>query len=119
MEEIHGAASIGLIASKLTLEGPIIKDKTSFIVSGRRTYYDILARPIIKQINKQNGTEGMSGYYFYDLNAKINHKFSEKNRIYLSAYHGRDRLYIENEEKWINNDSSYLAKSESGLFWET
>jgi len=117
MKEFHGAGSIGLIASKLTLEGPIIKDKTSFIVSGRRTYYDVLARPVIKQINKQNGVEGMSGYYFYDVNAKINHKFSEKDRIYLSAYHGRDRLYINNEEKWINDDTSYVAKAESGLYW--
>lgn len=117
MKEIHGAASIGLIASKLTLEGPIVRDKTSFIVSGRRTYYDILARPVIRQINKQNGEEGMTGYYFYDLNAKINHKFSEKDRIYLSAYHGRDRLYIENEEQWIDNDTSYKARSDAGLFW--
>ena len=117
MKEIHGAGSIGLIASKLMLEGPIIKDKTSFIVSGRRTYFDILARPIIKQVNKSNGQEGMSGYYFYDLNAKINHKFSETDRIYLSAYHGRDRLYVENEEKWINNDTSYQTTMESGLYW--
>ena len=117
MKEFHGAGSIGLIASKLTLEGPIIKDKTSFIVSGRRTYFDILARPIIKEINKQNGVEGMSGYYFYDLNAKINHKFSEKDRIYLSAYHGRDRLYIDNEEQWIDNDTSYQTNMESGLYW--
>ncbi|MCP4310220.1 MAG: TonB-dependent receptor [Bacteroidetes bacterium] len=117
MKEFHGAGSVGLIAAKLTLEGPIIKDKTSFIVSGRRTYFDLIARPIIKQINKQNGVEGVSGYYFYDLNAKINHKFSEKDRIYLSAYHGRDRLYIENEEKWINNDTSYQATDHSGLYW--
>jgi hypothetical protein len=117
MKEFHGAGSIGLIASKLTLEGPIIRDKTSFIVSGRRTYLDILARPIIRQINKSNGVEGMSGYYFYDLNAKVNHKFSEKDRLYLSAYHGRDRLYVDNEEKWIENDTSYQINSESGLYW--
>lgn len=117
MKEIHGAGSIGLVASKLTLEGPIIRDKTSFIVTGRRTYLDILARPIIKQINKSNGVEGMSGYYFYDLNAKINHKFSDRDRIYLSAYHGRDKLYIDNEEKWIENDTSYQIRSESGLYW--
>jgi outer membrane receptor for ferrienterochelin and colicin len=117
MKEFHGAGSIGLVASKLTLEGPIIKDKTSFIVSGRRTYFDILARPVINQVNKSNGVEGMSGYYFYDVNAKINHKFSEKDRIYLSAYFGRDRLYIDNEEQWINNDTSYQVTMESGLYW--
>jgi outer membrane receptor for ferrienterochelin and colicin len=117
MKEFHAAGSVGLIASKLTLEGPIIKDKTSFIVSARRTYLDVLARPIIKAINKQNGIEGLSGYYFYDLNAKINHKFSDRDRIYLSMYHGRDRLFINEEEKWIDNDTSYQRKSESGLHW--
>ncbi len=117
MKEFHGAGSIGLIASKLTLEGPIVKDKTSFMVSGRRTYLDLLARPIIKQINKQNGIAGVSGYYFYDLNAKINHKFSETDRIYLSAYMGRDRMYVTNMEQRIDNDTSYQTKSESGLYW--
>ncbi len=117
MKEFHGAGSVGLIASKLTLEGPIIKDKTSFIVSARRTYLDILARPIIRAINKQSGVEGLTGYYFYDLNAKINHKFSDRDRIYLSMYHGRDRLFITEEEQWIDNDTSYRRKSESGLYW--
>ncbi|MDF1574901.1 MAG: TonB-dependent receptor [Bacteroidales bacterium] len=117
MKEFHGAGSIGLIASKLTLEGPLIRDKTSFIVSARRTYLDVLARPVIRAINKQNGIEGLTAYYFYDLNAKINHKFSDKDRIYLSMYHGRDRLFINEEEQWIDNDTSYLRKSESGLYW--
>ncbi len=117
MKEFHGAGSIGLIASKITLEGPIIRNKTSFIVSARRTYLDVLARPVIRTINRQNGIEGLSGYYFYDLNAKVNHKISEKDRIYLSLYHGRDRLYINEEEKWIYDDTSYHRKSESGLFW--
>ena len=117
MKEFHASGSVGLIASKLTLEGPIIKDKTSFIISGRRTYMDILARPIIKQINKSNGVEGMTGYYFYDVNAKVNHKFSDRDRIYLSAYFGRDKFYIDNEEKWIDNDTSYQVTNESGLYW--
>lgn len=117
MKEFKASGSVGLIASKLTVEGPIIKDKTSFIISGRRTYLDVLARPIIKAVNKANGIEGLSGYYFYDLNAKINHKFSEQDRIYLSAYHGRDRLFVNNEEQRIDNDTSYQTKSESGLYW--
>lgn len=117
MKEFKASGSIGLIASKLTLEGPIVRDKTSFIVSARRTYLDVLARPVIKAINKQNGVEGMSGYYFYDLNAKINHKFSDRDRIYLSAYQGRDRLYTNNEEQKIDNDTSYQTKAESGLYW--
>lgn len=78
---------IGLIASRLTLQGPIIKEKSSFIISGRRTYALDLAQPFI------NGTSfAGTNYYFYDLNAKINYQFSDKDRLYLSAYFGRDVL---------------------------
>ncbi len=76
---------IGLIASRLTIQGPIVKDKSSFIVSGRRTYIDALITPFL------NGTdfEG-NGYYFYDLNTKVNYTFDDKNRIFASGYFGQD-----------------------------
>ncbi|MEO6638830.1 MAG: TonB-dependent receptor, partial [Ginsengibacter sp.] len=77
---------IGLIASRLSIQGPVKKNKASFIVSARRTYIDALVKPFIKKTNAFSG----SGYYFYDLNAKINYKFSEKDRIYLSGYFGKD-----------------------------
>ena len=124
MKKISGSASIGLISSKLTLEAPLIKDKTSFIVSGRRTYIDILARPFILLANKGarasevGATEkyrAYGGYYFYDLNAKINHKFSDKDRIYLSAYMGDDRFYFneksEYEDQFAKYESDYGAKT--------
>jgi len=91
MKSYHGAASIGLISSKLLLEGPIVKDKSSFAVSGRRTYIDFLAQPLIKNaLEDGEGASGSFGYYFYDLNAKVNWKFSDKDRIYLSMYAGED-----------------------------
>ncbi|MGN6165551.1 MAG: TonB-dependent receptor [Flavisolibacter sp.] len=77
---------IGLIASRFSVQGPIKKDKASFIVSARRTYIDALVKPFI---SKESNAYG-SGYYFYDLNAKINYKFSEKDRLFLSGYFGRD-----------------------------
>ena len=77
---------LGLIASRLSIQGPIKKDKASFIVSARRTYIDALTKPFIKKTSQFYG----SGYYFYDLNAKMNYKFSEKDRLYLSGYFGRD-----------------------------
>ena len=61
------------------IEGEI-KDKTSFIVSGRRTYIDLLALSLIKSASEGNAS---GGYFFYDFNAKLNHKFSEKDRLYL------------------------------------
>ncbi len=63
-KKVRGTASIGLISSKLQLEGPIIKERTTFNISLRRTYLDILARPIIKYVQKQEGTKGNAGYYF-------------------------------------------------------
>ena len=83
---------IGLIASRLSIEGPIKKNKASFIISARRTYIDALAKPFIKKSSSFYG----SGYYFYDLNAKINYKFSEKDRIYLSGYFGKDKFDFVN-----------------------
>ncbi len=91
--------SVGLISSKLTIEGPIIKDRTSFIVSGRRTYIDVLAQPFIRMQAGDEYENFNAGYYFYDLNAKINHRFSDKSRLFLSAYSGKDKAYMKMVEK--------------------
>jgi len=85
-QTFHGKGGIGLIASRLTLEGPLIKNKASFMVSGRRTYADVLAQPFIKQTSQFKGT----GYYFYDANIKLNYTINDKNRIFVSGYFGRD-----------------------------
>lgn len=77
---------IGLVASRFSIQGPLKKNKASFIVSARRTYIDALVKPAIKKTSSFYG----SGYYFYDLNAKVNYRFSEKDRLYLSGYFGRD-----------------------------
>ena len=83
---------IGLIASRISIQGPIQKDKASFIVSARRTYIDALAKPFV---SKESNFYG-SGYYFYDLNAKVNYRFSENDRLYLSGYFGRDVFSFNN-----------------------
>ena len=118
-QEFHGEGAIGLVASRLTLEGPIWKDRTSFIVSGRRTYIDMLAKPFIAWVNSQNDREKISlGYYFYDLTAKVNHKFSDKDRIYLSAYMGDDKFYVNSEDEYDSGVGySYKMKSENELKW--
>lgn len=84
LKEYHGEGGIGLIASRMTFEGPIQKDKGSFVISGRRTYIDVLMAPFLK--GEIKGT----GYYFYDANLKANYQISSKDRIYLSSYFGRD-----------------------------
>lgn len=86
---------IGTIASRVSIQGPLVKEKASFIVSARRTYIDVLAKPFIKEGSAFAG----SGYYFYDLNTKINYKFSEKDRLYMSGYFGRDVFTFNNKER--------------------
>lgn len=112
-QETHGTASIGLISSKFTIESPIVKDRTSFIVSARRTYIDLVARPIIKKSFSKDGSEGVAGYYFYDLNAKVNHKISESDRIYASFYGGRDAFYFDQKE----TQSGYSDFQKNNLGW--
>ena len=87
-KEFSGEAGIGNISSRLTLEGPIIKDKWSFILSGRRTYADVVGRLI--------GIEELKGnkLYFYDLNLKTNIQFSHKDRLFISAYTGDDNFKL-------------------------
>src|SRR3989338_2727050 len=85
---------LGLISSRLTLEGPLKKDRGSFIVSARRTYLDVLMKAFIKDSSPFAGTS----YFFYDLNAKLNYKFGDKDKIYLSAYYGKDKFKFGNTE---------------------
>lgn len=89
-KEFSGAGGIGIISSKLTLEGPIKKDKSSFIVSGRRTYFDLITNAINDSNADDPDAVQIPGYYFYDLNTKINFDLSDKDRLYLSGYFGRD-----------------------------
>ncbi|MGY6647586.1 TonB-dependent receptor [Wenyingzhuangia sp. IMCC45574] len=80
--EFHGNGGIGLLSSRLTLEGPIKKKKASFFLSGRRSYADLFL-PIIQPENKSKA-------YFYDLNTKVNWEVDDKNKLFLSGYFGRD-----------------------------
>ncbi len=89
---------LGLIASRVSIQGPIKKEKSSFIISARRTYIDALTKPFVKKNSQFSG----SGYYFYDLNAKVNYKFNERDRVYLSGYFGRDVFDFRNAQQSLN-----------------
>ena len=105
MQQFHGEGGIGIVASRVTLEGPIVKNKASFMFSARRTYLDQLIKPFLNLNPSGNGGRGGGpnggttttatskvslGMYFYDLNAKINWKINEKHRLLLSAYNSLD-----------------------------
>lgn len=85
-KKIGVSGGIGLISSKLMIEGPIVKDKGSFVISGRRTYADLFLKLAKNKELRDNKL------YFYDLTAKANYRLSKKDRVFLSAYLGRDKL---------------------------
>ncbi len=100
--------SVGLISSRLTLQGPINKGKTSFLLSGRRTYIDLVAKPLID-------TDGEKPiFHFYDLNGKIQHKINDHHRLYLSGYQGNDAFGYEDRgnsytDSAIMNWGNYIS----------
>ncbi len=108
-DKLHGEGGIGLISSRLTLEGPLAKGKSSFLVSGRRTYIDVLAAPLIASQQRNEEDKINPGYFFYDLNAKVNYDFGPKNKVYLSGYFGRDKFYA--------NETGPSTDSRNGLDW--
>lgn len=96
-KRFSGAGGLGVIASRLTLEGPIVKDKASYIVSGRRTYFDIITRQINRANEGKEDYNPIPDYYFYDLNAKVNYELGPKDRLFLSGYFGRDKFGFNDE----------------------
>jgi len=93
---------IGLVASRVTFEGPIVEERSSFIVSARRTYALDLAQPFL-----DNTSFAGTNYYFYDLNAKANYRFSDEDRLYFSTYFGRDVLQFRSNARDFNFDMPY------------
>ncbi|TRZ45407.1 TonB-dependent receptor [Robertkochia solimangrovi] len=88
--EFHMNGGIGAVASRILMEGPIIKDRTSFLIGGRASYVHLLL-PLFDVDNSAN---------FYDLNAKISHRINENNNIYFSGYFGRDKFKVN--ESFVN-----------------
>ncbi|MDA0732254.1 MAG: TonB-dependent receptor [Bacteroidetes bacterium] len=115
MKEYHADATVSIIASKLTVEGPIVEDKASFMLSARRTYLDLLIKPLISQANSNNPDVTTDPrYYFYDLNGKLNWRIGPKDRLYLSAFKGEDDFGIASAENYGINSSTL----DFGLDWK-
>jgi len=102
-KRFSASGGVGTIFSRLALEGPIVKDKSSFIIAGRRSYADVLAAPFL------GGDFANSDLYFYDLTVKANYNFSDKDRIYLSGYFGRDKFGVPDNFgfSWGNATGSF------------
>jgi hypothetical protein len=95
--KLRGTGGIGLIASRLTLTAPLFKNKASFIVSARRTYFDVFTRAFNKTIENdpELSKNQLPSYYFQDFNAKFDFDFSKKDKITLFGYWGNDEFSIE------------------------
>ena len=111
-KEIHGAGSISMLASKLTLEGPLVKDKASFMISGRRTYLDLLVNPIIRNSTPPN-EQVDPAYFFHDLNAKVNWRLGDRDRLYLSTFQGLDDFGVKTRSEY----GSSIDEIDVGLDW--
>lgn len=112
-ERLAGTATVGLLASRALAEGPLAGGRGSFVVSGRRSYADLLARPLLFQ----EGTA--AGYYFQDATAKVNVDLDDRTRVFASAYYGRDRFYSRRSETFTQDDppSTTTDASSTGIAW--
>jgi hypothetical protein len=112
-KQFAGEVNVGLIASSATVEGPILKDKASFIISGRRTYLSLLARPLLDEFAGEDELD----YYFYDLNAKVNARLGKKHQLFLSAYTGYDQGLIDNRSNQVRQDIQINSRDQFSLQW--
>ena len=128
-KEFHGDISIGAISSKISLEGPIVKGNTTFIISARRSYIDALSRPLISLYNDHAindasvSDDNLGLYHFYDFNAKITHKFKNNDKLYFSVYSGDDVANIDIERTNIDigsqdNTKYVIGNQNTNLDWK-
>lgn len=108
-KKFAGTGGIGTLSSRLTLEGPFVKDKGSFIISGRRAYIDLLT----KAMHAIDDTFASVPYYFYDLNMKANYNITDKHKVYASGYFGKDVF------NFSSNDKSYKSNMNWGNYTGT
>lgn len=108
MQNYHGSFNMGILSSRINFEGPIIKGKTSFNLSARRSYVDVFTRTA-----KLFTDESIPVLYMYDLNAKVNHKFSDHSRLYFSFYNGKDKEGVESKQ----DETNFYSKTSIDYKW--
>ena len=114
-KEWHGGASVGIMAAKVSVEGPIVKERTTLSLSLRRTYGDLLLMPLFMAASSSvEGGNLSAGYYFYDLNGKVTHRFNDRSRLYATWYSGDDAAHMGVTEE---NDPLDRTKIRLGYNW--
>lgn len=115
MKKFKISGGLGLISARLTAEGPIIKDKVSFIASGRFSYLGLLVTPFLKD-SKDPRLSSASIPWFYDVNAKLNWKISDKDRLFISGYNGNDYMKFQSRSGDLKVDIPY-GNTTASLRW--
>lgn len=125
MQKYHASANLNLLDGKIAIEGPIWKNKMSFIISARRSFTDFYTKPASRMQFRSNGNDGYVLYRFYDLNAKLAYQINPKNHLYLNAYAGNDNIsirFIDNDTTWSNRKKSSVKNNWGnqvlGLQWK-
>lgn len=113
---IKGSVSIGLLASKVFLEGPLIKNRTTFTLAFRRSYLDFLAKPV-SQTFLSNDSLQNNVYYFWDFNARVTHRFSNRSRLTASFYTGRDVGGIDEKTNSKSVDVNIVERRQQLASW--
>lgn len=116
MKKYSVEGSLGLLSSKIGIEGPIKKDKASFMICARRTYLDFLLQPIFQLANGNSNVS--QGYFFNDINAKVNYKINSRNRLILSYYGGKDKFYVKSKPySYLYDGTTISDESEDKNQW--
>ena len=110
MKKYEAEGGIGVIFARLNVQGPIVKNKASFLITGRRTYIDKLIQPFLKKDSPAKGLK----LYFYDLNAKVNWRINDRHHLFLSAYHGGDAYGFKSTQGSM--DASFAWQNSSASF---
>lgn len=111
----QGNVSLGLLTNKILLQGPIWKNRTTIALAVRRSNFDYLTQPVVQAIFKDNNNINL--YNFYDINAKLNHRFSEKSSLSFTYYAGADKASFIEKHRVINPEKDYSQKREQSNGW--
>ena len=116
-KSFHTEGTLGMLAAKLSAEGPIIKDKASFFISARRTTADPWVKKLFQFINQEKGLEGFTTYNFRDINAKLNFDVGDRNRLYLGLYQGGDKFHDEFDNRISLEDERQVQERRRNIEW--
>ncbi len=103
--DFHGSGQIGLISSKLLLEGPIVRGKSSFLFSVRRSYTDLIARPVIRMTRSEDKEQVLPTAYFHDASIKLTHRFSDTDLLTVTGYMGADNYGVKRSDDTETTDA--------------